>query len=131
LACGWDGYILTFGHDRPWPGPAWSYAVVDEWLQVQQVVEKPKTNIGPHATVGFYWWRRAGDLVWAICDMIANHVTVNGEYYLAPAYNRLLSCRNGEHATSIVKIVPVNNFVGLGTPEQVKSFEQASLVREP
>lgn len=131
---GWDGYILTFGHDRPWPGPAWSYAVLDENDYVTRVVEKPKESVGPHATVGLYWFRRAGDLVWGICDMIAKRITVNGEYYLAPVYNRLIHTED-QHGNmqriKDVRIVPVRNFVGLGTPEQVKSFEQAALVREP
>lgn len=131
MARGWDGYILTFGEGQPWPGPAWSYAVCDAWDQVTEVVEKPKTAISEHATVGFYWWRRAGDLVLAICEMIAKHITVNGEYYLAPAYNRILTDEHGRRTNRIVKVVPVQHFVGLGTPEQVRSFEQAALVREP
>lgn len=143
MACGWDGYILTFGgKEKPWPGPAWSYAVCDEFGfgQVRQVIEKPKENVSPHATVGFYWWRRAGDLVQSICEMIGNRWTVNGEYYLAPSYNVLLGWKSAGPGTSAamtlptaanVHIVTVREFAGLGTPEQVKSFEQAALVREP
>jgi hypothetical protein len=31
----------------------------------------------------------------------------------------------------VIYAVPVKEFVGLGTPEQVKSFERAALVAEP
>lgn len=142
MAENWSGFILTFGEDGPWPGPAWSYAVTDGTTHVISVVEKPKEPIAHSAaTVGFYWWRRAGDLVRCICKMIGDGHTVNGEFYLAPSYEFL------PLSGCVVHAVPVKwfqglgtpeqvknfmrNFVGLGTPAQVKSFEQAALVREP
>ena len=109
----WDGFILTF----PGTGPAWSYAVTNGTDRVVWVVEKKP--VSEHATVGVYWWRRAGDLVRSICAMVASGQRTNNEFYLAPAYNFLpLADRD-------VKVVPVEEFRGLGTPEQVREFEAA------
>jgi dTDP-glucose pyrophosphorylase len=94
---------------------------------VVSVVEKPHAPLkNAEATVGFYWWRRTSDLIRCICTMIANNDMVNNEYYLAPAYNTLL-----KWGTNDVRAVMVDEFAGLGTPEQVRSFEQAALVMEP
>ena len=120
IAEGWDGFVLTFENGGTWPGPAWSYAVTDHHGErVIRVVEKPGTPIPKSAaTVGLYWWRRADHLVRSICTMIATNQTTNGEYYLAPAYNAY------NLATHRVYAVPVEEFHGLGTPEQVRAFEQ-------
>ena len=119
MAEGWNGFVLTFEHGETWPGPAWSYVVTDHGGRVRRVVEKPSTPIpNSAATVGLYWWRHAGDLVRSICTMIATNQRVNGEYYLAPAYNAY------NLATHRVYAVDVEEFHGLGTPEQVKLFEQ-------
>lgn len=107
----WDGFILTF----PGKGPAWSYAVTNGTNRVVHVIEKKE--VSPYATVGVYWWRRASDLVRSICAMIAVGQKTNQEFYMAPAYNFApLSDKN-------VQIVPVEEFMGLGTPEQVQAFE--------
>jgi len=106
-----DGFVLTF----PGTGPAWSYAVTNGTDRIMHVIEK--RQVSPHATVGVYWWRRAGDLVRSICAMIVAGTKTKGEYYLAPSLCFLpLSERD-------VRIVPVDEFHGLGTPEQVKEFE--------
>jgi NDP-sugar pyrophosphorylase family protein len=106
-----DGFILTF----PGTGPAWSYAVTNGHNRVVHVIEKKQ--VSEHATCGIYWWRRAGDLVHAICSMIATGEKTRNEFYLAPAFNFApLSEKD-------VRIVTVEEFHGLGTPEQVKAFE--------
>ena len=107
----WAGFILTF----PGKGPAWSYAVTNGTNRVVHVIEKKQ--VSDFATVGVYWWRRAADLVRSICAMIAVGQKTNKEFYLAPSFNFLpLSDKN-------VQIVPVEEFMGLGTPEQVRAFE--------
>ena len=111
IANKWDGFILTF----PGKGPAWSYAVTNGTNRVVHVIEKKQ--VSDFATVGVYWWRRAADLVRSICAMIAVGQKTNQEFYMSPAYNFLpLSDKN-------VQIVPVEEFMGLGTPEQVRAFE--------
>ena len=117
MAEGWDAFILTF----PGTGPAWSYVVTDGTDLVVQVVEKKQ--VSDKATCGLYWFRRASDLIYAISSMIYKDDRVNNEFYLAPAVNHLpLHRRN-------VRAVPVKVFHGLGTPEQVKLFEQHIVTR--
>ena len=109
----WDGYILTFEGE----GTRWSYVKEDQHGWIDKVAEKEP--ISDQATVGFYWFRRARDLRWAICNMIAHHVRSQGEYYLAPAYNELIwECRKK------IKAVPVDEFISLGTPDDVRSFQE-------
>jgi NDP-sugar pyrophosphorylase family protein len=113
LAERWDGYILTFRGE----GERWSYVrEVDGW--VAEVREKQA--ISNRATVGFYWWRRAQDLVDACCILIAQNHRTKGEFYLAPAYNELI-----ERYQAKVKAVEVEAFHGLGTPEDVQAFPGA------
>lgn len=106
-----DGFVLTF----PGTGPAWSYAVTNGSDRIMHVIEK--RQVSPYATVGVYWWRRADDLVRSICAMIVAGTKTKGEYYLAPSLNFLPISEKD------VRIVPVDEFHGLGTPEQVKEFE--------
>jgi dTDP-glucose pyrophosphorylase len=106
-----DGFILTFDGT----GPAWSYAITNGNHRVVHVIEKKQ--VSDFATCGLYWWRRAGDLVHAICSMIATGERTKNEFYLAPAINF------APLADKDVRIVPVEEFYGLGTPEQVKAFE--------
>lgn len=106
-----DGFVLTF----PGTGPAWSYAVTNGTDRIMHVIEK--RQVSPHATVGVYWWRQASDLVQSICAMIVAGTKTKGEYYLAPSLNFLPISEKD------VRIVPVDAFHGLGTPEQVQEFE--------
>lgn len=112
LAEKWDGYILTF----PGTGERWSYVrEKDGW--VTEVAEK--RPISDQATVGFYWWRRAQDLVDACCILIAQNHRTKGEFYLAPTYNELI-----ERYQAKIKAVAVERFQGLGTPEDLVEFER-------
>ena len=107
----WDGFILTFTGD----GTRWSYVKTDENGFVRATAEKEV--ISNQATVGFYWFRRAGDLFRAICDMISSNIKTNNEFYLCPVYNELIWRYRHK-----VKAVPVQEFWGLGTPEDVNKF---------
>jgi len=117
-----DGFILTF----PGTGPAWSYAVTNGAADANRVIHViEKKQVSPYATVGAYWWRRAGDLVRSVCAMIAVGEKTNDEFYLAPSLNFMpLSDKN-------VQIIPVQEFHGLGTPEQVRAFEQHLATQQP
>jgi NDP-sugar pyrophosphorylase family protein len=106
-----DGFILTF----PGTGPQWSYVVTDGTDMVVQVVEKKQ--VSDMATCGAYWWRRTGDLVTAICSMVVKNDRTNGEFYLAPSAN------HAQRHQRNIRAIPVEEFHGLGTPEQVKAFE--------
>ena len=111
MSLGLDGLILTF----PGTGPQWSYTVLNGDNRVVHVIEKKE--VSKHATCGVYWWRRAGDLVHSICAMVASGQRTNNEFYLAPTFNFL------PLSDKYVRIMEVQEFHGLGTPEQVKEFE--------
>lgn len=113
----WDGYILTFcATDDRWSYVRTATDYGDDW--VREVAEKQV--LGTHATVGFYWFRRAGDLVWACAQQIAQQAKTRGEYYLAPVYSALIA------RGARVRAVPVAGFVPLGTPDDVRKYEGQS-----
>ena len=106
-----DGIIFTF----PGTGPKWSYVRLDDTLKVSQVAEK--VEISPFATCGAYWFRR-GDIFCAAADtMIEKDIRTNGEFYLAPVYNEVLTGFN-------LNILPfmADQMISLGTPELLKDY---------
>ena len=107
----WDGYILTFTGS----GIKWSY-VKESGGWITQV--KEKEEISQDATVGFYWFRRTWNLVRSCTIMIAEDLRSAHEFYLAPCYNELIW-----RFRQRIKRVPTEDFWGLGTPEDVKLFE--------
>lgn len=80
-----DGLIMTMTADDP----KWSFVELDEARHVTNVVEKEV--VSDEATVGIYTFSRGGDYVRAAKAMIAADKRVNGEFYVAPAYNELIS----------------------------------------
>lgn len=106
-----DAAILVFESNES----KWSYAVVNEADCVQAVVEKPLVPPSPFATVGAYWFKRAGTFLDAIDLMIARSDRVNGEFYIAPCFNHLF--RGAK-----VKAIGVDAMAGLGTPEDLDAY---------
>ena len=108
-----DGVVLTSRDNDS----KWSFArVVDGW--VVEIAEKEViSNI---ATVGIYGFKSGNSLKWAIEQMINKSLRVNGEFYLAPCYNQLVSRGDKiaiHHAGDLSSI-----FYGLGTPEDLELF---------
>lgn len=106
-----DGGILSFLNDSP----KWSYCRM-AGEKVTEVVEKQVvSNI---ATVGIYYYREGKMFVDAAKCMMSRNFRVNGEFYVAPAYNDMI-CRNQ-------KVIPymVNDMVGLGTPEDLVAYQK-------
>ncbi|HEX8912734.1 MAG TPA: hypothetical protein VF796_10280, partial [Humisphaera sp.] len=81
---GADGLIMTFWSDHP----KWSYCRMQPDGTVSEVVEK--RVVSNEATVGIYNWRRGRDFVWSAEEMIRRDERVNGEFYVAPAYNLMI-----------------------------------------
>lgn len=109
-----DGSILVFrDRDRD---PKWSFARLDSAGLVTEVAEKQA--ISDLATVGIYYFRRAGDFLDATLDMIANNDRTNGEFYVCPAYNYAI--RNG--ARIGIYEIDFASMHGLGTPEDLASY---------
>jgi len=80
-----DGLIMTMWADDP----KWSFVRRDAAGRVIEVVEKEV--VSNEATVGIYNFRRGRDFIRAAEAMIAADLRVNGEFYVAPAYNRLIA----------------------------------------
>lgn len=104
----YDGVIMTFYSNEN----KWSYAETDESGKILRVAEKQV--ISPHATVGIYHYAQGGMFVEAAERMIANNERVNGEFYVCPTYNELVSKHN-------IHIFDIKCMYGLGTPEDFEA----------
>lgn len=110
-----DGLIMTMRADHP----KWSFVGMENgW--VSRVVEKQV--ISNEATVGIYNFRKGSDFVRAAESMIEKGLRVNGEFYVAPAYNELIS----EGAKIAVHNVGEERrgMYGLGVPADLEWFLQ-------
>jgi len=109
-----DGLIMTMTANDP----KWSFVGFDAQGFINRVVEKEV--ISDEATVGIYNFRSGRQLVAAIVSMIDKNLRVNGEFYVAPVYNEII--------TSGGKVVHYNigremqGMYGLGTPRDLQCF---------
>lgn len=78
-----DGLIMTMKASDP----KWSYVGFNSAGTINRVVEKEV--ISDEATVGIYNFRSGRQLIEAIEQMFAKDLRVNGEFYVAPAYNEI------------------------------------------
>lgn len=108
------GLIMTFWSDHP----KWSYCRLASDGLVTEVVEKQV--VSNDATVGIYNFARGRDFVRAAERMIDLGLRVNGEFYVAPAYNQLIA----EGARIVVRSIGAEGagMHGLGTPEDLAAF---------
>jgi NDP-sugar pyrophosphorylase family protein len=109
-----DGLIMTMKADDP----KWSFVGFDEKGFVNHVVEKEV--ISDEATVGIYNFRSGKQLVAAIESMMAKELRVNGEYYVAPAYNEIIANKGKIIHYSIGS--EANGMYGLGIPADLDLF---------
>lgn len=109
-----DGLIMTMRADDP----KWSFVGFDARGHVNRVVEKQV--ISAEATVGIYNFRRGRDFVAAAESMIAQDLRVNGEFYVAPAYNQMVAggARIGIHNIG----AEAAGMYGLGIPSDLEHF---------
>lgn len=110
-----DGLIMTFEADHP----KWSYCRMNEQGGVTEVVEKQV--VSNEATVGIYNFRKGSDFVRAAEQMIARDLRVNGEFYVAPAYNQLIE--EGSKVVVSRTGFEYNGMYGLGTPDDLDFFK--------
>lgn len=109
-----DGLIMTMKADDP----KWSFVGLNAQNRVTQVVEKEV--ISDEATVGIYNFARGSDFVSAAESMVDKNLRVNGEFYVAPAYNQLI---DSGHKIGICNVgLEANGMYGLGTPEDLNLF---------
>jgi len=111
-----EGGIMTF-HDT---NPKWSFASADDTGRVLEVAEK--NPISDHATVGIYYWKRAGDFIRSAREMISKDIRVNGEFYVCPVYNEFINSGGDVRIWEI----SADDMHGLGTPEDLERYVQVS-----
>jgi NDP-sugar pyrophosphorylase family protein len=106
-----DGVLGVFSA----PGDKWSFVRLDEAGRVVETAEKRR--ISEWASTGLYHFARGRDFVHHADAMIAANERVNGEFYVAPVYNRLIAA-GARIVTEVADPVWV-----LGTPEDLAYFE--------
>jgi len=109
-----DGLIMTMWADDP----KWSFVRINDQGHVTEVVEKKV--ISNEATVGIYNFSRGSDFVAAAEKMIEKDERVNGEFYVAPVYNELISRGQAIGYFNIGKVG--DGMYGLGVPEDLDQF---------
>ncbi|HSF81132.1 MAG TPA: sugar phosphate nucleotidyltransferase [Anaerolineales bacterium] len=76
---------------KPVPDPRrFGVAVIDKDGWVTRLIEKPGEMDNNLAVVGFYYFKRAEDLLSAIDEQMARNVKLKGEFFLADAVNIML-----------------------------------------
>ena len=109
-----DGLIMTMRANDP----KWSFAGVGADGFVTRVVEKQV--ISNEATVGIYNFKRGCDFVAGAKEMIERNERVNGEFYVAPVYNQLIS--NGQKIGVFNIGSEGKGMYGLGIPSDLNYF---------
>ena len=114
-----DGLIMTMWADDP----KWSFVRLDGQDHVKEVVEKKV--ISNEATVGIYNFKKGADFVSAAEIMIAKDLRVNGEFYVAPVYNELISRGQIIGYYNIGRVG--SGMYGLGIPDDLNMFIKSTV----
>lgn len=110
-----DGGALTFRSIHP----RYSYVRLDNAGFVTEAAQKNPISL--HATTGAFWFARAGDLVEAIKNMIRKDASVDGNFYVAPAFNEIV-LKQGRIG---IREIDPQSYHPLKTERQIHQFEQA------
>lgn len=116
-----DGLIMTMWANDP----KWSFVRFDAEGEICEVVEKQ--IVSNEATVGIYNFCYGSDFVASAEAMIAKNLRVNNEFYVAPAYNEMISAGKKIGCYNIGR--EANGMYGLGIPSDLKLFETLSASR--
>lgn len=79
-----DGGVAIFDDIHP----RWSYVKLDENDRVIEAAEK--RPISRDAVAGFYYYRKASFFMEAAKEMIRKNASVNGQFFICPAYNEMI-----------------------------------------
>ncbi len=109
-----DGSILVFRD--PTRDVKWSFARLTGDGLVDEVREK--VAISDLATVGLYYFAKAGEFAASALDMIVRNDRVNNEFYVCPVYNYAIA----DGARVGVFEVSQDAMHGIGTPEDLTAF---------
>jgi len=119
---GYDGALLTMRDTDP----KWSFVERDEAGGIVGIREKQP--VSDEATVGVYFFQRAGDFRRSVEEMVAADDRVNGEFYVGPSYNYLVA-KGAKIATFNVGEIG-EGMHGLGIPADLDAFVDKGLGRE-
>jgi dTDP-glucose pyrophosphorylase len=117
-----DGLIMTMWANDP----KWSFVRFNEKHEIIEVVEKEV--VSNEATVGIYNYKHGKDFVRAAEQMIAENFRVNGEFYVAPAYNELI--KEGKKIIIYNIGKEADGMYGLGIPADLKLFESLPIAKK-
>ena len=109
-----DGLIMTMTANDP----KWSFIKYDVKGFVSEVREK--VVISNEATVGIYNYAKGCDFVKYAHEMIDANERVNGEFYVAPVYNRMI--KDGKKIAFYNVGTDVEGMYGMGIPEDLNKF---------
>ena len=80
-----DGFTLAFRSQSP----RWSFLGLNSEGEISEVAEKK--IIGPLATTGHFYFKRASDFIDASKWVLVNNANVNGSFFVSTALNYLVS----------------------------------------
>jgi CTP:molybdopterin cytidylyltransferase MocA len=109
-----DGGVITFDAVHP----RWSYVRCgDDGLVLEAAEKRP---ISRSATAGTYWFRRGGDFLDGVMAMIRKDASVDGAFYICPAYNELIlrGRRIGTHHMERDRYFSLASLHGVGAYEE-------------
>ena len=111
---GADGLIMTMTATDP----KWSFVRLNDDGYVVEVREKEP--ISDEATVGIYNFAHGSDYVKYANEMIEADERVNGEFYVAPVYNKMIA--DGKKVTFCNVGSDVKGMYGMGIPDDLNDF---------
>jgi NDP-sugar pyrophosphorylase family protein len=117
-----DGFIMTMWADCP----KWSYVKLNHGNEVVEVVEKQV--VSNEATVGIYNYAKGSYFVKAAEAMIARDFRVNGEFYVAPAYNEMT--KDGLNIGYYNVGKEYDGMYGMGIPSDLELFLKNPISRK-
>lgn len=128
MMCDYDGIVTTFNHIPPETisdadirdGTRFPYSFAHINPQTKMVDRlSEKIAISRNMLNGIHYWRQGIDFISSAEAMIESNITYNNEFYVSLTYNELVDYRQ-------IQIFPMSDksYYSLGTPEDVKKFEQ-------
>ena len=93
----------------------YSYVELDEQNFVKRTAEKEQ--ISRHAAIGVYYFTKSKYFLNAISQMMDQHLTIRGEYYMCPVYNFVIP-----QAKPV--LIEADIWMTMGTPEEKTKFEK-------
>ena len=109
-----DGGVTVFRDVHP----RWSFIKVDkDGLAIEVAEKRPISDL---ATTGFYYYKRGSDFIKAAATMLQKDASVDGKFYVCPAYNEMIL----KHQRIGTYSIPKSAYYSLKTPHDIKTLEE-------